>query len=186
MLSAASPEIREFVRAYQVNRNLGSFGHPEGSAEHDWLGYRIIAKDRSKYIAIDESDRKDSTSNLGAGRFLIDKSDGTVYSIKAYGQRNYRLGNVAGMTERFEAANASFDPSSHIRVGSPNSPMTTDRAAIRETLASHRSSLRGRRGPRSALSAGTPHPAPPSSRPTLTVLQGGRQRRRRIRRSARP
>jgi hypothetical protein len=177
-LSASSPEVRAFVRAFEENQNVSR--KP---------GYRlkVIADDRKKYIAVDEVD-EDATppyhypniSHRG-GRFLIDRADGTVYGIRGYGQRGYRVGNLERMTREYDAATATYDPSSRIHVGGRHSPSTTDPAAIREVLQSHSAVRRGFRPASPVGGRLTPAPGPAP----FTVIRGGLARRRRIRRSAR-
>src|SRR5258708_470804 len=91
-LSANSPEIRDLVAAYEENRNLGSFGYLRNA-----YPYTIVAIDRRKYVAIDETCGEVHHS----GRFLVDRATGEVYSIRGYGQRGHRVGTVAGLTEQY-------------------------------------------------------------------------------------
>ena len=101
MLSATSPEVLDFIAAYQENQ--------------DTANHRTIAEDRKKYIAIDEVDR----------RFLIDKETGVVYSIKGDGQRGYRVGTVESMPASYRKATASFDPNSSVHMEARGSNLAT-------------------------------------------------------------
>jgi hypothetical protein len=124
MLTATSPEILEFIAAYQENQDTAN--HRTGG----WY-QKAIAEDRKKYIAIDEVDR-DATppfhyphiSHRG-GRFLIDKETGVVYSIKGYGQRGYRVGTVESMPASYRKATASFDPNSSVHMEARGSNLAT-------------------------------------------------------------
>jgi len=96
-LSADSPVIRELCSAYQENRNLTG-----------WR-YQIIAEDRRKYIAIDETDEGDHPPYVHrSGRFLVDRSDGVVYTIKGYGQRGHRVGIVETLTASYREGTATY------------------------------------------------------------------------------
>lgn len=142
MLSASSPEIRELLEAFKANQDVAH------TRTGGWY-MKPIAEDRKKYIAIDEVDR-DATAPFHyphishrGGRFLIDRNDGVVYTIKGYGQRGYRVGTVESLTRRYREATATFDPSLHMHA------MGRDMVAVA-----------------------------PQRKSGLTVLQGGRPRRR--------
>ena len=94
-LSAESPEIQEFLKAWHDN------GRPEFEARYKALVYdvheRKTAKTRRKYIALDRD---------GSGMYLVDRSSGEVYSIKAYGVPNRYLGNLSAITAAFREATA--------------------------------------------------------------------------------
>lgn len=142
-LTADSPEIRDFIAAYEENINLGHFGKNQ----------KVIAEDRRKYIAIDEVDR-DATppyhypnvSHRG-GRFLIDREDGTVYSIEGYGKRGYRLGEAGAMTARYREATRTFNPDSRVMVEHGHAGVrTTPKAPARPGLTVLQGGLQRRRG----------------------------------------
>ena len=86
MLTATSPEILAALAAW----------HEDGRASfysYDYVPYdvarRKTAKDGSRWINLD-SDR--------CGCYMVDKTSGDVWSIKAYGVPNRRLGTLAGFT----------------------------------------------------------------------------------------
>ena len=57
----------------------------------DWFNeqYPKHAVEKKKYIYLDDG---------GSGAFLIDKEDGTVYTIKGYGVKNRRIGHIDTIT----------------------------------------------------------------------------------------
>lgn len=92
MLTADSPEIRDFLTAWH------EAGRAEFERYHDRLVYDEyapkVAKDRRKYLAL----------NRGTGGvYLVDKATGAVYTIKAYGVPNRRIGTLADVTADFLA-----------------------------------------------------------------------------------
>lgn len=95
------------VAAFEENRNL--------AAAHSWRanGWSvvIVAEDRRKYIAIDETDALDGEvrGSNRSGRFLVDRETGDVFTIRGYGQRGHRIGTVEGLTEKYRAGSATFD-----------------------------------------------------------------------------
>jgi hypothetical protein len=97
MLTATSPEVLDFAEAYQENVSLA----------RKWA-YKIVAIDRRKYVAIDETDEGPSVHR--SGRFLVDREDGTVYTIKGYGQKGYRIGTLSGLAQQYREGTATFRP----------------------------------------------------------------------------
>lgn len=95
-MHARSPEVIAFITAYQENRRLAT------QTKHV-----IVAIDRRRYIAIDEADSAETEHRTG--RFLIDTTDGTVYTIKGYGQRGRRVGTVQDLIEKCQAATATYN-----------------------------------------------------------------------------
>lgn len=96
LLNHDSPAIVGFLTAW----------HEAGRAEfvrlYDMLDYDSyatkVAKTRRKYIALNRG---------GSGVFLIDRATSDVYSIKAYGVPNRKLGSLAAIFDRFRAGTMS-------------------------------------------------------------------------------
>lgn len=112
MLTAQSPEVADFVAAYQENRNL---------AAHNWR-YVIVVSERRKYLAVDEADANEngSASDMHrSGRFMVDRETSVVYTIRGYGQRGDRIGTLATLTAKFREGSASFQPEAgcHVETG---------------------------------------------------------------------
>lgn len=113
--SATSPEVLALCEAMQENRNLAV------SAQWRANGWevRIIAKNRTKYIAIDETDAfegKVMDDVHCSGRLLVDRATGTVYSIEGYGRKGHRVGELEALTAKFVAATATYDPEARSHV----------------------------------------------------------------------
>jgi hypothetical protein len=71
-----------FARTYPNSYAIGAYDSENGSLK--------TAKDRGRrWIALDEG---------SSGRFLLDKATGEVYTIKAYGRPNQRIGTLETMT----------------------------------------------------------------------------------------
>ncbi len=108
LLTAESPEVAEFVAAYQENRNL--------AASSSWLagGWRIaiVAETRRKYVLVDETDAYNGEPPRldvsRSGRFMVDRSSGEVFTIRGYGQRGHRIGSLAGLTASYRAGSATY------------------------------------------------------------------------------
>lgn len=89
-LSATDPRISEFLAAWHESgrtyfeRHYSALVYDRDSPK--------VARERRKYIALD--------SGTG-GVYLVDKVTGDVYSIKAYGVPNRRLGTLDDLTARF-------------------------------------------------------------------------------------
>ena len=64
--------------------------------DYDSPAYAKTAKDRSKYIALD-----DGTS----GAFLVEKLTGDVWTIKGYGRKNRRVGTLDELIAHYQDAN---------------------------------------------------------------------------------
>jgi hypothetical protein len=105
--SADSPEVVAFMTAVQDNRNL--------AVSRDWRAngweVRIVASDRRKYIAIDEADayQGELQDHHRGGRFLVDRTNGYVYTIEGYGKRGRFVGTLEGLTAKFIEASATYD-----------------------------------------------------------------------------
>ena len=65
---------------------------------YDGEFYAKKAKDRKKFIALDQG---------GGGVFLVDRTTGEVYSIKAYGVPNRKLGQIERLVEYYELLNVA-------------------------------------------------------------------------------
>jgi hypothetical protein len=107
--TASSPEVVAFMAAVQDNRNL--------AVGRDWRAngweVRIIASDRRKYIAVDETDAFEGEVMADvhrSGRFLVDRATGYVYTIEGYGRKGSFVGTLVTLTEKFIAATATYDP----------------------------------------------------------------------------
>jgi hypothetical protein len=96
-LTATSPEILAFLRAWHEN-GRARFERDCGSLVYDEYAPKT-AKERRKYIALDEG---------RSGRFLVDKATGVVFTIKAYGTTNRRIGTLAELTAQFDVGTASY------------------------------------------------------------------------------
>ena len=93
MLTAESQKIKDFLEAWHEN-NRSSFERRFKNLNYD--SYKVkSAKDRRKYIALDEGT---------SGRFLVDRQTGIIYGIAAYGVPKYRLGHINDLTREFREA----------------------------------------------------------------------------------
>ena len=97
LLSADSPEVVDFMAAYEENRNLAT----------TWR-YRIVGETRRGYITIDEADADGGPSR--SGRFMVARATGEVFTIRGYGKKGYRIGTLADLTGDYRAASATFRP----------------------------------------------------------------------------
>jgi hypothetical protein len=107
--TASSPAVQAFMTAVQDNRNL--------AVGRDWRAngweVRIIAEDRRKYIAVDETDAYQGELMADvhrSGRFLVERVTGVVYTIEGYGRKGHRVGTLEGLTAQFIAATATYNP----------------------------------------------------------------------------
>ena len=74
-----------FARTYPASYAIGSYDSESGQLK--------TAKDRGRrWIALDEG---------SSGRFLLDKATGEVYTIKAYGRPNRRIGTLETLTAQY-------------------------------------------------------------------------------------
>lgn len=113
-LHALSPEVLDFVEAYQENRNCSLSAGPSG--------YRIVADDRRKYIAIDEVPTFEGLDCAGrGGRFLVDRASGTVFTIRGYGQRGHRVGTLEHLAAQYREGTATYRPDARVHVESGRS-----------------------------------------------------------------
>jgi hypothetical protein len=116
--TASSPEVIAFMAAVQENRNLAV---SSGWRANGWE-VRIIAEDRRKYIAVDETDAYQGEVMADvhrSGRFLVDRAMGYVYTIEGYGKKGHFVGTLEDLTAKFIAATATYDPEarSHVETG---------------------------------------------------------------------
>jgi hypothetical protein len=93
LLTANDPSITEFLAAWHESERT-YFERHYSSLVYDRDSPKV-ARERRKYIALD--------SGTG-GVYLVDRATGDVYSIKAYGVPNRRLGSLADLTARYRNA----------------------------------------------------------------------------------
>ena len=110
-MNATDPEVQDFLEAYQTNRHLAA---PDGPS-----GYRVVVIERRKYLAVDEIPTFEGQDCAGqAGRFLVDRADGSVFTIRGYGQRGHRIGTLASLTATYRAGTATYPggprPTAHV------------------------------------------------------------------------
>jgi len=87
MLTADSPEIREFLTAWH---DAGRAGFERNYDRLVYDDYAVkTAKDRRRFIACDRGNE-----HTRSGVFLVDRTTGEVFTIKGYGVPNWRLGTV--------------------------------------------------------------------------------------------
>lgn len=102
MLAAGSPEVVDFVEAYQQNRNLAQSRGPSG--------YRVVVVERRKYLAVDEVPTFEGNDCAGqSGRFLVDRETGVVFTIRGYGQRGDRIGTLSRLAVQYREGSATFN-----------------------------------------------------------------------------
>jgi hypothetical protein len=122
--TASSPEVQAFMVAVQDNRNL--------AVGRDWRAngweVRIVAEDRRKYIAVDETDAYQGELMADvhrSGRFLVDRATGVVYTIEGYGRKGHRVGTLEDLTAKFVAATATYDPEARSHVETSKSKVAS-------------------------------------------------------------
>jgi len=93
LLTANDPSIVEFLAAWHESER-GYFERSYSALVYDRDSPKV-ARERRKYVALD--------SGTG-GVYLVDRATGDVYSIKAYGVPNRRLGSLADLTARYRDA----------------------------------------------------------------------------------
>ncbi len=93
MLTADSKEVQEFLAAWHEN------GRARFEASYNNLVYDDYAPktaiNRRRFIALDEG------KVCRSGRFLVERETGDVYSIKAYGVPNRKIGTIATLTAQY-------------------------------------------------------------------------------------
>lgn len=126
--TATSPEVVAFMTAVQENRNL--------AVSRDWRpnGWevRIVAEDRRKYIAVDETDAYQGELMADvhrSGRFLVDRATGVVYTIEGYGRKGHRVGTLEGLTAKFVEATATYNPEARAHVETSRSKVASWKGA---------------------------------------------------------
>lgn len=72
---------------HEAGRNF--FERQYENLDYDSPSYAHTAKERRKYVALDSGT---------SGAFLLDKSTGDIFNIKAYGVPKSKVGNINGMT----------------------------------------------------------------------------------------
>lgn len=74
-----------FARTYPDSYAIGQYDAPNGELK--------TAKDRGRrWIALDKG---------SSGMFLVEKATGDVYTIKAYGRPNRKIGTLESLTNRY-------------------------------------------------------------------------------------
>jgi hypothetical protein len=81
MLNADDQKIQDLLKAWQTNQVTVGRLKDMPKALLDSHTYTAIAKQRTKFIALDMG---------GSGHFLVDRKTERVYSIKAYGVPNLK------------------------------------------------------------------------------------------------
>jgi hypothetical protein len=90
--TADSEPVQRFLRAWHEH-GRPHFTRMHPALDYDSPPYRKYAKERRRFIALDTGD---------SGRFLLDKVSGEIYSIKAYGVPNRRLGTIDELIADYE------------------------------------------------------------------------------------
>ena len=97
MLTATSEAVTTFLVAWHEN------GRPLFERRYESLNYDTYAPkhavERKRWICLDEG---------SSGRFVVDRGTGEVYTIKAYGRPNRRIGTLASLTEQYQAGTATY------------------------------------------------------------------------------
>jgi hypothetical protein len=93
-LTATDPRITEFLRAWHESERA-DFERSYSKLVYDDYSAKT-AKDRRRFIACDRGNAVNRS-----GVYLVDKATGEVYSIKAYGVPNRRLGTLEVLTARY-------------------------------------------------------------------------------------
>lgn len=104
MLTAESPEIIEFLKAWHEN-GRASFERTYQNLDYDSPSYAKTAKTRKRFIACDRGT---------GGEFLVDRTTGDVWSIKAYGVPNRKLGKLSTITEAYRNAKREMPVSGYV------------------------------------------------------------------------
>ena len=95
--SADSPIVRRFLEVWHENGRR-EFENNYSNLDYDGEFYAKKAKDRKRFIALDRG---------SSGVFLVDRTTGEVYSIKAYGRPNRKLGQIERLVEYYELLNVA-------------------------------------------------------------------------------
>src|SRR5688572_21773491 len=97
VFTISDPRISQFLSLWHEN-GRASFEATYPSLDYDSAYYRKTAKDRAKFIALD-----DGTS----GAFLLEKQTGLVYCIKGYGRVDKRkcCGRLDDLIAKYSAVN---------------------------------------------------------------------------------
>jgi hypothetical protein len=93
LLTADDPRVTDFLTAWHESERA-YFDRSYNALVYDRDSPKV-ARERRKYIAMD--------SGTG-GVYLVNRATGDVYSIKAYGVPNRRLGSLAELTARYRDA----------------------------------------------------------------------------------
>jgi len=99
-LTASSPEVQRFLAAWHEN-GRAPFQRFTPNLDYDSY-YPKTATERSRWIRLDKGGEFNRS-----GEFVVDRATGEVYTIKAYGRPNRRIGTLASLTAEFSAATAT-------------------------------------------------------------------------------
>ena len=95
MLYANHPKVQHFLTLWHEN-GRASFKRRYRNLDYDAEAYRKFARDRKKYIALDDGP---------SGIFLVDRQTEEVWSIKAYGVPKRTLGTLDALIATYTEAN---------------------------------------------------------------------------------
>jgi hypothetical protein len=102
MLGANSPEVLELIAA--MDENLALVHERRGPSS-----YRVVVVERKKYLAVDKVATFEGRDGPGqGGLFLVDRADGTVYTIRGYGKRGHRVSEVVRLAAEYRAASLTY------------------------------------------------------------------------------
>ncbi|HKA83080.1 MAG TPA: hypothetical protein VKD21_04420 [Acidimicrobiales bacterium] len=101
MLNASSPEVRRFLVAWHEN-GRPSFERSARTLVYDDYDPKSAAE-KKRWICLDHG-----AGFSRSGMFVADRETGEVYTIKAYGRPNRRIGTLASLTAEYEAATATY------------------------------------------------------------------------------
>ena len=87
-LTIDHPLIQQFLAGWHEDGRAG-FERAYRNLDYDSDAYAKSAKERRKYIALDCG-----RGDFASGVYLVDRMTGEVYTIKAYGVPNRRIGHI--------------------------------------------------------------------------------------------
>lgn len=89
------PRVNELLDLWHENGRT-SFERNYENLNYDGPSYAKTAKDRTRYIALDEGT---------SGVFLVCKRTGDVFNIKGYGRPNRKIDTLDGLIAHYREAN---------------------------------------------------------------------------------
>jgi len=113
-------DLLALAAAYEANQRSAGMERFHGNR-------RVFLSNRSRYVAFDTS-TSGGQHDL-SGLFLIDKADGSVYTIKGYGKRGYHVGTVRGLTAAYREETEHNERVRREHGGLPPSTVSRDRRA---------------------------------------------------------